>query len=386
MVATIVQCAVITPLLGQLPSPASPATDNVAVDVRGTPQTTAAQTVATPRVANPETSPVVLWTFHTSGTFSTAPVVMDDKIYVGADDGFVYLVDSETGTATWGVNSGGRVQAPPTVFGGTVYIANGDFTTLDALSGRPLLQITSDRKRLTGVVVGADVAISAGARRSQGFVEAISLVTSAHRWRIDLTGPVVGSPVFSGGTVFVGSVAGEVLAIDPSTGLEHWSAQVDGPIYVAPLVVDDTVFVASWKRATSTDGARPGIVMALDANNGNVIWRRTVSGPVRVPLVTRGTAIYAVGQSWIYALDRATGSVDWRVRSAGEIVAEPLTTSNLIIVGNRMNEVVAIDRRTAEEQWRFDTAYPIVAVSMGHGQVVYLTNRDRIAAVLLPIE
>ena len=53
-----------------------------------------------------------LWRFYTEGPVRLAPTVANGKVYVGADDGFVYCLDGATGELVWkkmtGKDVGGR--------------------------------------------------------------------------------------------------------------------------------------------------------------------------------------------------------------------------------------------------------------------------------------
>jgi outer membrane protein assembly factor BamB len=101
---------------------------------------------------------VEVWTFHAGGPVRFAPVAWEDRLYVPADDGFLYCLDAERGTVLWqfrGGPSDRRVlgnerlistwpaRGAPVVADGTVYFAAGIWPfmgiflhALDARTGR----------------------------------------------------------------------------------------------------------------------------------------------------------------------------------------------------------------------------------------------------------
>ena len=80
-----------------------------------------------------------------------------------------------------------------------------------------------------------------------------------------------GAPAVVNGTVFVGSAAGTVHALDAKTGCIHWVFQANGPVR------STTVAVGSGNGAyTLVFGDQIGWVYALDAKTGRMKWRTRV--------------------------------------------------------------------------------------------------------------
>src|ERR1043166_3418836 len=57
----------------------------------------------------------VKWKFATGDRIVSSPVIQDNTIYFGGDDGNVYAVDAETGRQVWKRTTGGPVPATPSV-------------------------------------------------------------------------------------------------------------------------------------------------------------------------------------------------------------------------------------------------------------------------------
>lgn len=97
--------------------------------------------------------------------------------------------------------------------------------------------------------------------------------SGAERWSLEMPGDLsvaggalASSPVLAGGTVFVGTLGGEVLAVDPTRGevIERWS--VGAPIRAQLLVH------AGWIYAATTDGRVVGIDTGRSSWTGWAQW------------------------------------------------------------------------------------------------------------------
>ena len=81
-----------------------------------------------------------LWRFYTEGPVRFAPVVVEDRVLFGSDDGFLYCLDADDGSLRWKFRGGpdGRrilgnerlismwpIRGAPVVYDGTIYFAAG---------------------------------------------------------------------------------------------------------------------------------------------------------------------------------------------------------------------------------------------------------------------
>jgi outer membrane protein assembly factor BamB len=130
-------------------------------------------------------------------------------------------------------------------------------------------------------------------------------------------------PIVARGALYVGSPHNDaILAFDAASGAERWRFYTEGPVRFAPAVVEGLLYA----------GSDDGFLYCLDAASGTLQWRfqaalsgRKVLGntrmisvwPVRgAPVVTDGTVYFAAG-IWpfegvcVYALDAKTGAVLW---------------------------------------------------------------------------
>lgn len=243
------------------------------------------------------------WTARTDDIIRATPVVGEDAVYVGTINGTLYAVDRADGAELWSVTVGSVVRSPA-LQDGTLYLGNFSETVraIDAADGSVRWQtaVESDRFVALEVAVG-DGAVYAG---SNGDLRAFETGDGAERWavRVGNRSRVQSSPVAANGRVYV-NIGEAVRAYDTADGSLDWSAPIAGNANKPPVVYDGVVY-------TSSDGA----VHAFDAADGAERWQRSVGDTLT--MVATDDAMYAWGHDTpLVALDPADGSNLWRLPS-----------------------------------------------------------------------
>ena len=137
-----------------------------------------------------------------------------------------------------------------------------------------------------------------------------------------------GAPAVVNGTLFVGSAAGMVQALDAKTGCIHWMFQANGPVR------STTVAVKRGSGYSLVFGDQIGWVYSLDAKTGRLNWRKRIEAHeatrlTGAPAVNDGI-VFVPAASWeetraidpqyacctfrgsITALRAADGTVVWK--------------------------------------------------------------------------
>ncbi|MCW4024133.1 MAG: PQQ-binding-like beta-propeller repeat protein [Candidatus Bathyarchaeota archaeon] len=132
-------------------------------------------------------------------------------------------------------------------------------------------------------------------------------------WSFEADSPVSGSPVVGDGTVFFGSWAGTLYAVDSISGEEVWNRSFNTRLLSTPTIINGVLYT----------GADDGNVYALNATNGNTIWsttagnindmptQRTAWQVKSSPLFWNGTLYVAAQDGNLYAINAATGLKQW---------------------------------------------------------------------------
>jgi outer membrane protein assembly factor BamB len=122
-----------------------------------------------------------------------SPLVVDETLYCGADDGFLYALDAGTGKERW------------------------IFQTEKWIWGRPLL--------LDGVLVAAS---------AEGRIYGLEAATGKRLWVRSTDNANYGDIVASGKLALVACTSGHLYAVDPGTGEVAWTFKADAGLRAAP--------------------------------------------------------------------------------------------------------------------------------------------------------
>src|SRR5436309_4274848 len=139
-------------------------------------------------------------------------------------------------------------------------------------------------------------------------------------------GPVVSSPVFGEGTLYVSTITGRIFALNPSDKKIKWHLNIGSPIVSTPLLHNQILVVAtydSWVKGTSFVGKN--FLFGIDRENGKQIWKFEIPGDVfSSPCLVDGKMIIVGSISnAVFALQGNSGDLLWKFETSGQIWSSP---------------------------------------------------------------
>lgn len=188
------------------------------------------------------------------------------------------------------------------------------------------------------------------------------------KWTFPTGDRIVSSPVYRDGTIYFGSDDGNVYAVNAADGRQRWKRRTGGPVASTPALDGDMLYVASYD----------GKLYALDARTGAMRWKfatggerrfeakglhglqpknQTIADPFDVylssPVVAEGAVYFGSGDGSVYALDAASGRLDWKFATGDVVHASPAYANGVLYVGSFDSYFYALDARTGVPKWRF---------------------------------
>lgn len=287
-----------------------------------------------------------IWSFETGDAVESEPTVVNETVYVGSQDGYVYALDAETGDQQWRFETGvpaeeqrkasAGVWGAPHVVDGTVYVGAND-----------------------------------------NHLYALDAATGEQRWRVDTGRYVWGSPTLVDGTLYGASRSHLVFALDPETGEKEWTYRAEGPVGSAPTVVDGRVHFASYLDVNMT---------TLDAETGDLVWRKEFSSELcAAPAYHDGTVFTAFIDHPLYAFDAETGEEQWRFDDTEFGIKNPPTYWNGTVYQGVKNHLYAVDADTGELEWDYADANPRRNAPTVAGNVLFVgSSRETYLLALDP--
>ena len=247
----------------------------------------------------------VQWTARLDSRIRSSPVVVDGRVYLATDNGFVHALDLIHGTEIWRYpNEGsdlGTISADLTFSNGILYVGTeeGILHLIDVTGDlpEPVCQFDAFDPIVTNPIVTEDAAYVATMGQNiwpipTGACDG-NVPNRLPAYVADT--PVRVGPAIVGDTIYM--PGGRYLySIDLTTGEHLWEpSQVtaEAPISTPPVVTADTVYFAS----------EDGVVHAVDASTGETLWQWETGLHVRAaPAVVDGVVFVVAGDGYVYAL------------------------------------------------------------------------------------
>lgn len=321
----------------------------------------------------------IKWKFKTARRIFSSPAVYAGTVYVGSDDGNLYVVDASNGTAKWHFQTPGAVNSSPAVSPEGVYFssADGSFYALDPRTGSLLwkFQTAGERqfeaKGIHGltprqqtipdpwdfflsspVLAGGLVYFGSGDKHFY----ALDARTGQLKWKFPTRGVVHSSPAISEGVVYFGSWDSYLYALDARTGLEKWRFKTgEDPenwnqvgIQSSPAVADGIVYF----------GCRDAHLYAVDARTGQPKWNFPTKGSwiINSPAVHDGVVYFGTSDTALFrAHDAKTGTPRFTLEAGMFIFSSPAIAGQMAYFGTFNGKLHAVDLRAVKFKWEFQT-------------------------------
>jgi len=158
-------------------------------------------------------SPAVVPGSITCEGVAGSPLVVDETVYCGADDGFLYALDATTGSEQWVFQSQKWIWGRPLWISGVLVVASADGQVygLEASSGKRLWVTPTQNGNYADVVVAGKLALVAC---TSGHLYALNPATGEIAWTFEADGGLRAAPeVGPDGIIYLSSCAGTLFAI-----------------------------------------------------------------------------------------------------------------------------------------------------------------------------
>jgi outer membrane protein assembly factor BamB len=188
------------------------------------------------------------------------------------------------------------------------------------------------------------------------------------KWAFPAGGAIVTSPAVVDGVVYIGSLDGHLYAIDQDTGKEKWNFKSSRPIASSPTVDRGTLYFVSTA----------GALVAIDCATGKPKWvfaaeyerkfeakglhgypsaAQTIPDAWDIftssPAVASGKVFFGSGDGNLYAVDAASGLLQWKFATKDVVHASPAVAGSTVFVGSWDSTLYAVDQDTGLEKWSF---------------------------------
>ena len=155
------------------------------------------------------------------------------------------------------------------------------------------------------------------------------------RWSHDVNARVNGGLAVVGGTVYLDTFGGKIIALNAADGSMRWEATSDNIIMSTPIVAEGMVFVGTGHNGSMSDRQSSFVYATVKSGDPNPMWGRPEG-------------------DHIVALDAATGEKRWTYKTAGEDMPSPAYTSGRLIFANGDMNAYGLRAHSGEALWQRD--------------------------------
>lgn len=159
------------------------------------------------------------------------------------------------------------------------------------------------------------------------------------QWATPVDGTYAQSPVIDSAeeTVYTGTDAGTVYALDAASGAIMWSAPAGAGVTESPALADGTLFVPT----------ADGDLVAFDAATGAMMWSAPTGGEISVQPAVAGGVVYTGSTDGSLhgfpaaGCGAATCTPLWSAATGSPITGDPAVTGGRLYVGTQDGRLIA---------------------------------------------
>jgi len=200
----------------------------------------------------------------------------------------------------------------------------------------------------------------------------------------------------SGGTLFVGSKEGRLVAVNIADESRQWSeplkastpaggfgcapaaggggcatAPAGVAIYGTPAVSGDLAYIGGYNGKIYAFSSSSLATRWVYPREGNL--EPIVGGLV----VAQGKVYFGCSDGKVHALDAATGDKQWEFETGDKIWSTPAIDGDTLFIGSLDNKLYALSATDGSQRWEFKTGGAIVSTALVQDNTVYIGSFDR---------
>ena len=190
---------------------------------------------------------------------------------------------------------------------------------------------------------------------------------------------VFGTPAVGAELVYVTAFNGVLYALNKETGDSFgrgWRRPVGVGLEREPLVAGAVLNDTGTVVVVVSEG---GSLYSYDAKTGEPLGEPLYTADDKIwsaPVIRNGVVYFGSHDHSVYAVELATGALQWRFATGGAVVASPLLYKDMVVVGSFDKKLYAIDAENGNERWRFEGSHWFWAGAVASKSAIFAPSMD----------
>ncbi|QEC67739.1 PQQ-binding-like beta-propeller repeat protein [Panacibacter ginsenosidivorans] len=306
----------------------------------------------------------ISWTFKTGAAVRSTAIAVNDIVYFGSNDGYLYALEKKTGELKWKFNCGSSVSSSPAYSTGLIYILSEQqiLFAINANDGNLNWQksIGEDKPYDWGFdyyfpspAINTDTLLIASA---DGKVLSLNKQNGKSYWEFKAQHFIRATPALKDGWIYIGDTNGDMYALDSKTGKQKWVYKTFGSLLNNDTIGFDRKAIlgsAVVEDDAVVFGSRDGFLYCVNRFDGTLRWKfdHKVSWVISSPSVVNGHVITGTSDGhFVQSVNIKTGQEKWRTYGTAPLWSSPLVVGNNVYIGGNEGVLYCIDINTGEKQ------------------------------------
>jgi outer membrane protein assembly factor BamB len=208
-----------------------------------------------------------------------------------------------------------------------------------------------------------------------GNLYAVDLATGKLRWKYAAGEEIKSSPTVVAGMLYFGDESGTFHAVDASSGKRRWTFETGAGIISSANVAGSRLVFGSYDNS----------LYGLNAADGNLAWKVETEGyvhatPAVFDLDGETVAASAGCDGYLRLVRLEDGSEIRKIELGGYVAASSAVLGDRAYLGTFENRVVGVGLREGKVLWSYedpDRKFPYYASPAVHDGVVVIGGRDK---------
>lgn len=303
------------------------------------------------------------WKFATGEMVVSTAAIVDGRVYVASLNGQLFCLDRKTGKQIWSYRSitdpdpksfAPGFKAAPTVTANMVYLGDEDgvFHAVDRATGKVRWTAKSGAEIVSSATCYQDKVLFGS---HDNILYCLHVADGKLAWKFETQGPVNCTPAIVGNRTFVTGCDEHLRVINIDSGKEETDIHLATYLIASPAVINETLYVGTYASE----------VVAVDWQAKKKLW--AFKDPDRefpyhsCAAVTADRVIVGGRDKRLHCLDRKTGKQIWFKETKGKVDSSPVVVGNRVFVGSEDGNLYGLNIEDGKEIWKFNAGKSISA-------------------------